>query len=67
MNLQRMKDFLRKFINNKYKNNLIIMDNGVSHKKVKKYVNILKKIVINYNIMFHINQKLMLLKIILIN
>lgn len=32
MNLQRMKDFLKKFINNKYKNNLIIMDNGGSHK-----------------------------------
>ena len=34
MNLQRMKDFFKKFINNKYKNknNLIIMDNGGSHK-----------------------------------
>ena len=32
MNLQRMKQFLKKYINDKYKNNLIIMDNGGSHK-----------------------------------
>jgi transposase len=40
MNLQRMKDFLRKFINDKYKNNLIIMDNGGSHKskQITKYI-----------------------------
>ena len=40
MNLQKMKDFLKKFINNKYKNNLIIMDNGGSHKskQIRKYI-----------------------------
>ena len=29
----RMSDFINKFIKNKYKNNLIIMDNGGAHKK----------------------------------
>ncbi len=29
----RMSDFIKKFIKNKYKNNLIIMDNGGAHKK----------------------------------
>ena len=40
MNLQRMKDFLKKNINHKYKNNLIIMDNGGSHKskEIRKYI-----------------------------
>jgi len=40
MNLQRMKDFLKKYINDKYKNNLIIMDNGGSHKskEIRKYI-----------------------------
>lgn len=40
MNLQRMKQFLKKYINDKYKNNLIIMDNGGSHKskEIGKYI-----------------------------
>jgi hypothetical protein len=40
MNLIRMKQFLKKYINDKYKNNLIIMDNGGSHKskEIGKYI-----------------------------
>ena len=40
MNLDRMKDFLKKYIKGKYKNNLIIMDNGGSHKskEVRQYI-----------------------------
>lgn len=48
MNLIRMKEFLKKYINDKYTNNLIIMDNGGSHKS-KEIGNILKKLVTNYN------------------
>ena len=43
-----MKQFLKKYINDKYKNNLIIMYNGGSHKRKEIGKNI-EKLVIYYN------------------
>ena len=41
MSLERMIEFINKYISNKFKNNLIIMDNGGSHKskKIKEKIN----------------------------
>jgi hypothetical protein len=49
----RMVDFINKFINVKYKNKLIILDNASSHRnQLVKYI--IKRIIIYY-MLFHIN------------
>jgi hypothetical protein len=53
INFNRMINFINKFINGKYKNKLIILDNVYSHSN-QKVNDVIKKIIIYY-IMFYIN------------
>lgn len=63
---ERMVQFINKFIKGKFKTYLVIIDNGYAHKSnlVKEA---LKIQIIHYYIVFHTDQKLMLLKVSSIN